>query len=401
MKPFMLVLALFSAININAQQVIKGKVVDKEKNQPISRASIFLNNTSIGTVSNDQGIFELQVPQGKFELIVSSIGYETYYKLIISGEETELLIISLTLRTEELENIVITPYEKDGYAKWGKLFIDHFIGTRSEAADCRIKNIKALRFRHDKSKNELLVNATEPLIIENKALGYTLVYDLVQFSYNFKSRLLLFTGFPFFEEMKGSSSAIRRWEKKRKDVFLGSQMHFMRALYRNQLLENGFEVRRLTIIENSEKERVRRLLAARKFTPDVPMDMFFGGDSSRYYSGVLKQEDNTRIYGKDILSGDSIAFAFDSLTAGMDFENHLHITYTIKEAPQEYQRSFPRSGSRMMSEISLLNGKPIEIKNNGMYYQGTDLMNYGYWAWSEKISAMLPYDYILNLAGKR
>jgi hypothetical protein len=47
----------------------------------------------------------------------------------------------------------------------------------------------------------------------------------------------------------------------------------------------------------------------------------------------------------------------------------------------------------MMSQIVLINDTPIEIEANGSYYSPTDLMALGYWAWSEKIATMLPFDY--------
>ena len=51
------------------------------------------------------------------------------------------------------------------------------------------------------------------------------------------------------------------------------------------------------------------------------------------------------------------------------------------------------NGPSMTSEITLLNGVPLEILANGSYYNPVDLMSTGYWAWSEKIGSMLPFDY--------
>ena len=48
----------------------------------------------------------------------------------------------------------------------------------------------------------------------------------------------------------------------------------------------------------------------------------------------------------------------------------------------------------MMSQIYLINNKPIEIEPNGSYYEPSDLATLGYWAWSEKIATMLPFDYV-------
>src|SRR5687767_14443203 len=127
------VLVFFLAITqiAFAQKLIHGIVVDKEKKQPISRASVFLNNTSVGTVSDDAGRFSLRIPQGKFELIVFSIGYESFLLIVSSSDDANDFTIEMKLKDEALEEVVITPYDKDGWKNWGSFFLQHFIGTRA------------------------------------------------------------------------------------------------------------------------------------------------------------------------------------------------------------------------------------------------------------------------------
>jgi hypothetical protein len=45
------------------------------------------------------------------------------------------------------------------------------------------------------------------------------------------------------------------------------------------------------------------------------------------------------------------------------------------------------------STIYLINHKPVLITANGMYFEGTDLLFSGFWAWSEKMATMLPFDF--------
>jgi hypothetical protein len=303
--------------------------------------------------------------------------------------------IELKLKAEEMEEVVILPYDPDGWKNWGSFFLQNFIGTRAEAKDCRIKNTEAIKFRHNKIKQELMVSATEPLIIENKALGYRIIYDLVKFNYSFKTRYLVFSGYPFFEEMEGSKSKKEKWEKRRLEVYEGSLMHFMRSVYVNSLVKEGFEIRRLKKIENLEKTRIKQILRSRY--RDKPYTISSGtiaiSDSSKYYDRIMQQDDMIDIVGPDILPGDSIAFAVDSVTAGAEFENYLLVMYLKKKPPREYREQLPKAGDLMVSEITLVNGRAIEIKSNGMFYDSMELLSLGYWSWSEKISAMLPFDY--------
>ncbi|MGB3606814.1 MAG: carboxypeptidase-like regulatory domain-containing protein [Psychroserpens sp.] len=63
-----------------SQIEVKNKIVDFSTLAPIESASIYVKNTTIGTVSNSDGKFALQVPAefSKDTLIISSIGYKSF-----------------------------------------------------------------------------------------------------------------------------------------------------------------------------------------------------------------------------------------------------------------------------------------------------------------------------------
>ncbi len=144
---------LFINFLAQAQNKVTGIIKDKENNQPISGASVFLNNTSIGTASTKAGTFELSVPPGKFDLVISSIGYETYTTTILTA--TAYLNVFLLPKAKELATVIIEPAEINGWANWGKFFIESFIGTSSYAAQCTIKNYKVIKFRNSKKPASL------------------------------------------------------------------------------------------------------------------------------------------------------------------------------------------------------------------------------------------------------
>jgi hypothetical protein len=384
--------------NAKAQKLLKGVVLDADKNSPVPKASVFLNNTSIGTTANDQGQFALQLPAGKYELIVSSVGYVTGNQTLTAADAPDFLTVKLSLKAAELESVVIEPYEKDGWQKWGTFFMENFIGTSSLANDCKILNKEVIRFRHSKTKKKLSAHALEPLLIENKALGYRIRYQLEAFEYNFQSNFLLYVGYPFFELMEGREKKQKAWQQKRAGIYYGSVMHFMRAVYRNVLLQEGFEVRRMQKLPNLEKQRVREIDKSNVvkskitgntitlITPEPP-------DSAAYYDRVRRQPDFHDVIGKDILVGDSIAFAMDSVTAALTFPDYLFVRYKNGHVPKEYVQRFPDGAHAMLSYIQLLNDQVIAIQANGMFYNPVDLVNSGYWAWSEKIATMLPFDF--------
>ena len=78
-RVFGLLIGLF-CVTAYAQTEVKGKIVDFTTLLPIESASIYLENTTIGTVSNVDGKFLLVVPREftKDSLIISSIGYTSF-----------------------------------------------------------------------------------------------------------------------------------------------------------------------------------------------------------------------------------------------------------------------------------------------------------------------------------
>jgi hypothetical protein len=377
-----------------AQKLVKGIVLDAEQNLPIPKASVFLNNTSIGTTADNEGNFTLSIPAGRFDLIVSSIGYGTYNQSINGSEVADFLTIKLKLKAPDLEAVIIEPFEKDGWAKWGRWFTDNFIGTSEYGRDTRIINPEVIKFRNSKKNGELTAIAIAPLQIENKALGYRLTYQLENFRYSFKERYLLYAGYPFFEMMPGGDRKQRKWEKAREDVYHGSMLQFMRALYRNKIMEEGFEVRRLKKIPNVEKQRVRMV-----YKTSVRADEHgrlistVNTDSTEYYNHVMSQNDYKNFVEKEPVPGDSIAYAISKAVAGFEFPDYLLVTYKHKTAPAEYRQVYPKNGTAISSEITLINGRPVEVLANGSYFNPEDLLSIGWWGWWEKIGTMLPFDY--------
>lgn len=389
---FGLVLTILSTIAA-AQFQLKGRVIAADSKTALPNASVFLSNTSVGTVTNNAGEFTLFIPAGKYDLISSFVGYETNAQTI-SGNADSTLLIKLQPKAKVLDEVVVGSFEKDGWKKWGRFFLDNFIGTSEWAADCAIKNYKVIRFRNNKRENKLVAVAGDQLIIENKALGYTIKYQLEDFEYNFKTRYFLYLGYPLFEEMEGGEAKQNKWNKRRQETYYGSLTDFMRALYRNRIVEAGFEVRRLVKRPNEEKIRVKELYRKRALATRAGANVSASAfsDSSDYYNKVLGQPDELSSFSPYTITGDSIAYKVDSITAGLEFDNYLHIIYTKSSPPKSYIQLSPHNG-RIMSELKLMNAKPVQIQHSGNYYPPLNLVTLGYWAWSEKIGNMLPLDY--------
>jgi hypothetical protein len=78
------ILAPFSGL---AQFTIFGKVINHEHMKPAPNVSVFLNNATIGGETAKDGTFILQnVKPGKYEVVVSSIGFDAFSKVITVGK---------------------------------------------------------------------------------------------------------------------------------------------------------------------------------------------------------------------------------------------------------------------------------------------------------------------------
>src|SRR4030095_1362590 len=105
-KLFLIPLLLISII-VNAQtRTVRGKVVSSQNNQPISGAAVQVKDKSIGTITNNDGSFSLNVPGGTVTLVISNIGYTSVERTV----EANLSEINITLveSSSELNTVVVT-----------------------------------------------------------------------------------------------------------------------------------------------------------------------------------------------------------------------------------------------------------------------------------------------------
>jgi len=101
-------LALFAfALNLAAQTEIKSKIVDFQTFLPIESASIYVQNTTIGTVSNSDGKFVLLVPRemASDTLVISSIGYKSFKSAV--GDFDATMDVFLEEDIASLDEVVL------------------------------------------------------------------------------------------------------------------------------------------------------------------------------------------------------------------------------------------------------------------------------------------------------
>jgi TonB-dependent receptor len=87
---------------------LAGNVIDGEFLEPMAFANILTKGTTIGTTSDFEGKYELELESGTYTIVFSFVGYATQEisdVIIKTGEVTSL---DVTLNTNSLETIIIT-----------------------------------------------------------------------------------------------------------------------------------------------------------------------------------------------------------------------------------------------------------------------------------------------------
>lgn len=132
----------FSMISLIAQTgTIKGTVSDKETNQPLVGANLFISHTSYYGTTNKSGEFIIEgIPQGKYNLTISFVGYQTLVKEInVEQNETIALDAKLSSTPIHLGEVLVTSTKKGNIVREISLPIE--VVTKSKLEEIPLTTI--------------------------------------------------------------------------------------------------------------------------------------------------------------------------------------------------------------------------------------------------------------------
>lgn len=98
---------LFHISGICAQRLITGKVIDGTLNEPAIGASVLVEGTDLGTITDIDGLFSLSVPDDASFLLVSMVGYKTER---VSVHRTDNVKVLLSEDVQLMDEVVVTGY---------------------------------------------------------------------------------------------------------------------------------------------------------------------------------------------------------------------------------------------------------------------------------------------------
>lgn len=109
-KILMPLVALCLCITSSAQNIFKAQIKNKETLQPISSASVTITGNTAGVLSDSTGYFRLSnIPDGRQELRIASVGYETLHQsYTFPLTDTAIREILLHPHREEMDDIIVS-----------------------------------------------------------------------------------------------------------------------------------------------------------------------------------------------------------------------------------------------------------------------------------------------------
>ena len=270
---------LFSSF-CNAQ-TISGRVIDEKTGMSIADVSVFFDNSTISTLTGTDGTFLIQIPDRNNNTLVFSIfGYEYY--VLKNPISQQNLKIALKLEDNELDEIVIdnTLFSRKEMLKTFKYF---FIGNTDNAKKTKILNEKDISFYYDKKDKTFYASSSKPLSIENKNLGYKILFHLDNFEVAFKTLSIApqdyvnshFFGYMQYQDLAKNS---KKTLDRREVLYSETYTSFFKKLAQKQLEDsnfvlaaNGFQIDQNEFFDIKETEDGYNLKLLKRSTRKKPI----------------------------------------------------------------------------------------------------------------------------------
>lgn len=347
-------------------QILEGYILEKETEKPLQSATVYLDGTTISTITNEEGYFKLNGSGNKQStLVISYVGYVT--SRIENPFQYKKIKTHLELESISMEEVVIG---KSVFTRKSmlKAFREYFLGTSKSGQSCKIANEDDINFFYDDVKNTFSATSRVPLKINNKSLGYEIFFEIVDFNVEFTRTSLernfvrrsSFAGTAFYRDISNSKK-----DKERQHSYLGSASHLMQTI----------------ASESWEKEKFA--LYVGKFQAN-PKEYFASKDTLGVKKVNLIKEPtvNTPVY--------------KPLKGNIDYTKPITpeiIGYEDKKV------NFNILYDKKVQSVADFQQKEFIVDENGNYSPVYVVM-FGGFLGSQKVGDMLPSDYYQSIKGK-
>ena len=382
-----------------SEKALKGRVVDAKTKESLPYANVFISNSTLGDATDKDGNFYMEnIPDQPFDLIVSYVGYETKMIPFSSKQAFENTTFIIEM---DFEGIILNPIQvsarrrkkrkKENKSLYSR-FETEFLGRADNAKKCKVINPQVLEITVLDSLDNFKVLATEPLFVENHAMGYRIEYLLKEFS--FVNGVISRIGQAKFKELEpGSRRQHRQWKRAREKAYNGSATHFLKALINNELTENGFKV---NIVQY---DSVNGEYTSPLNSPELSEILTLEPSSDGFQYTLISNEDIEITYMNEYEDPAYVKLYRSHSKSGnykyTDRKSRSSITLNDSQKLFSYQTV----GNIDISSLSLFQKSVISFRKDsvlisypGYFVHPKDAVYLGWWAWGG-FSEALPLNY--------
>ncbi|SET80639.1 Outer membrane receptor proteins, mostly Fe transport [Draconibacterium orientale] len=169
MGKYFLILFFMAVMSVSGQNTnhssVYGKIISDD-GSPLVFASVVINGTAQGTLTNEKGEFEIHVPYGKHKVSVSFIGYGKASKTIETSAANRRAKLDFVLKesAETINEVIVS-----GKSRKTELETQGFAMSAVETEEISLRSVQA---------NELLNTTAGVKIRQNGGLGSNVEYSL-------------------------------------------------------------------------------------------------------------------------------------------------------------------------------------------------------------------------------
>ena len=350
--------------NMLQGQNLQAVVADESTGEGIPFAFVFLANSSVGATTDERGVFslDLDLDGEPGALVFSHLNYELR-TIELDGAALRTDTFFLALNPVELEQIQVEEkYRPRFRKKWLKRFNEAFLGVTPEKGQVVIANPEVLFFREEDKK--LTAAASEPLIVENKLLGYQVDFFLQTFELDLVTDDLLYEGSAYFKEMEWPHRKQKaKVKRNRKKTYQKTSRRFFSDLVQGRAKEEDYAI---------------------GFSALTPDREFIAFQPASLDSIAVRSLENDR-FAIDVKGYFTVAYKKEIVNRKLPRSQFGPGMAVKNKAAKEGENSPATSYFRSRTGRILVNHK-------GIILNPLEVEEFGYWA-DQRMGLMLPFDY--------
>lgn len=242
---------LLSTLSV-AQTTLTGKVLEDKSQAPIPFATVYIDGTSNGTITDENGTFELSDVRPPAKLVVSHLSYRAVMVLVHDSTSN----VNIEMQPKKLEISQVNIDASDNRARNLERFKRGFLGRDYWGENALLLNDSVLVFKREYQEkkrkvagkdtvrlveSKFEVRPTSTVIIDMPKLGYTLYADLKYYRET-PGHTSAYGYYYYKPYADGSRMKQKKIDKYRRKVYYNSTQHFCRALHSNTLLQEGYSI---------------------------------------------------------------------------------------------------------------------------------------------------------------